>query len=255
MAGRQNRGNELYDFLLRSFTILLLALSLFISLGAAGFMLVYAYVAPQLPPPEELARRAVAFSSTKIYDREGRLLYEFIPPGGGRRTVVPLSSISPYVIMATVATEDARFFQHQGVDPIAVIRALWQDIVAGEAVSGASTIPQQLVRNLLLPQEERSQRTLKRKVKEAILAAEISRRYSKETILELYLNEIFYGNMAYGIEAAAQTYFGKHASELTLAEASFLAGLPQAPARYDPYTNFQAARARQADVLLSLIHI
>ncbi len=130
MAGRQNRGDELYDFLLRSFTILLLALSLFISLGAAGFMLVYAYVAPQLPPPEELARRAVAFSSTKIYDREGRLLYEFIPPGGGRRTVVPLSSISPYVIMATVATEDARFFQHQGVDPIAVIRALWQDIVA-----------------------------------------------------------------------------------------------------------------------------
>ncbi len=251
MAGKKKGGIQSLFFW---FSItLLLSLSLLISVGAAGAVLAYAYVAPQLPPPEELAHRAVSFSSSKIYDREGRLLYEVIPPGGGRRTVVPLSSISPYLIMATVATEDARFFQHQGVDPIAILRALWQDIKAGEAVSGASTIPQQLVRNLLLPPEEKSQRTLKRKIKEAILAAEISRRYSKETILELYLNEIYYGNMAYGAEAAAQTYFGKHASELNLAEASFLAGLPQAPALYDPYTNFQAAKARQADVLRLMV--
>lgn len=247
------RERKPYALLLWALIVSFLVSSLFISVGAAGAVLVYAYVAPQLPPPEELAQRAVAFSSSKIYDREGRLLYEVIPPGGGRRTTVPLSSISPYLIMATVATEDARFFQHRGVDPIAILRALWQDIKAGKAVSGASTIPQQLVRNLLLPPEEKSQRTLKRKVKEAILAAEISRRYSKETILELYLNEIYYGNMAYGAEAAAQTYFGKHASELTLAEASFLAGLPQAPATYDPYTNFKAAKARQADVLRLMV--
>ncbi len=253
MAGKQTKGNGFHSLLFWLATIMLLAVSLLVSLGAAGAVLVYAYVAPQLPPPEELAKRAVAFSSTKIYDREGRLLYEVIPPGGGKRTVVPLGSISPYVIMATVATEDARFFQHGGVDPIAILRALWQDIRAKEIVSGASTIPQQLVRNLLLPPEEKGQRTLKRKIKEAILAAEITRRYSKETILELYLNEIYYGNMAYGIEAAAQTYFGKSAAELTLAEASFLAGLPQAPARYDPYTNFRAAKARQAEVLRLMV--
>jgi len=247
------KKSKLSSFFFWLLTLTLLAVGLLISLTAAGAVLVYAYVAPQLPPPEELAKRAVAFSSTKIYDREGRLLYEVIPPGGGKRTVVPLSSISPYLILATVATEDARFFQHQGVDPIAILRALWQDIKAGQAVSGASTIPQQLVRNLLLPPQERAQRTLKRKIKEAILAAEITRRYSKETILELYLNEIYYGNLAYGAEAAAQTYFGKHASELTLAEASFLAGLPQAPARYDPFTNFQAAKARQADVLRLMV--
>ncbi|RLC75014.1 MAG: penicillin-binding protein, partial [Chloroflexi bacterium] len=242
-------GLAVVRFLLLASLLMLLALLVTI----VGGTMAYAYVASRLPSPDELYARAIPFASTKIYDRNGNLLYEVIPPQGGRRTIVPLNRISPYVIMATIATEDARFYEHPGVDPIGILRALWQDIRAREMVSGASTIPQQLVRNVLLPPEEKSQRTLKRKIKEAILAAEITRRYSKDAILELYLNEIYYGHLAYGIEAAAETYFGKHAAELTLAEAALLAGLPQAPARYDPFVNFQAAKARQADVLRLMV--
>ena len=139
---------------------------------------------------------------------------------------------------------------HLRFDPWALIRALWVNYRTDGQGGGASTITQQLARALLLSPEERAQRTYLRKAREIILATEITRRYTKDEILELYLNEIYYGNLAYGIEAAAETYFGKTANQLTLAEASFLAGLPQSPAVYDIYTNREVTLSRQQQVLV-----
>jgi 1A family penicillin-binding protein len=215
-----------------------------------GFGLIaYANIALRLPAPDELGTRSATFVSTKIYDRQGGLLYELFDPQWGRRTKVPLERISPYLIQATIATEDKYFYQHPGFDPLGIARAIWYAINEKEVVSGASTITQQVARNVLLSPAERSQRTLSRKIREAILAAEITRRYPKDTILEIYLNDIWYGNLAYGIEAAAETYFGKPADQLSLAEAALLAGLPQSPPLHDPYTNPDDAKARQAVVL------
>jgi 1A family penicillin-binding protein len=216
-----------------------------ICLMAAG----YAAIAADLPAPEALQGRSASFMSTRIYDRNGNLLHEILDPGGGRRILVPYNEISPHLINATVATEDERFWQHPGVDPIAFIRAVYYNLSERRIVSGFSSIPQQLVRLVLLSPEERTQQTVSRKIREAVLASEVSRRYTKQEILEIYLNEINYGNLAYGIEAAAETYFGKSAGELDLAEAAFLAGLPQAPAYWDPYTNPEGAKRRQGVVL------
>ncbi len=235
---------------LAAVTILGLALViLIVAVGVVG----YVWVASQLPPAEELRARSFQFATTQILDREGNLLWEIIDPTGGRRTTVTLDQISPDLINATVATEDRFFYSNVGVDPIAVARAIYYNVTEGEIVSGASTITQQLARNVLLTPEERTEQSFTRKVKEAILAVEINRQYSKQQILEIYLNQIYYGNMAYGIEAAAETYFGKHAKELTLPEASMLAGLPQSPAIHDPYTNPEGATARQADVLRLMV--
>ncbi|MGC8880172.1 MAG: penicillin-binding protein 1C [Anaerolineae bacterium] len=209
----------------------------------------YFYVATQLPSPEELEQRGFRFASSQIYDREGNLLWELMDPHGGRRTWVPLQRISRYAIAATIATEDRFFYANVGVDPTAVIRALYYALSEGEVVSGGSTITQQLVRNVLLSPEERSQKTLRRKLREAVLAIEVARRYPKDKILEIYLNQIYYGNLAYGVEAAAQTYFGKSAADLNLAEAALLAGLPQAPAVYDPIVYPERAKKRQQIVL------
>ena len=209
--------------------LLLVALLLFLFAVA---MLAYASIARELPLPGELETRTASFATTQIYDRQGNLLNEIFDPLSGRRTRVPLDQISPPLIQATIATEDANFYQHRGVDPIALLRIIYHAVREQEII-GASTIPQQLVKLTFLSPE----RTLERKLKEGILAAEITRRYPKDAILELYLNEIPYGNLAVGIEAAAQTYFSKPASDLTLAEAALLAGLPQAPSYYDPYSN------------------
>ena len=133
------------------------------------------------------------------------------------------------------------------------MRAFWQNITSGETVSGASTITQQLARALLFTPEERSQHTYMRKVREALLAAEIERRYSKDQILELYLNEIYYGNLSYGVEAASETYFSIPASQLTLAEAAFLAGLPQAPSVYDIYSNRDVTMMRFQNVVMGML--
>ncbi|MBC7260222.1 MAG: PBP1A family penicillin-binding protein [Chloroflexi bacterium] len=224
------------------------AVALFFAALAVGVVL-YARIARNLPPPEELRARSATFLSTKIYDRNGGLLYEIFDPYGGKRTLVPLSQISPYVRNATIATEDANFYRHPGFDPLSVLRALWYDVTERRIVSGGSTITQQLVKTLFLTPEV----SLKRKITEAVLAAEITRRYSKDEILEIYLNEINYGNLAYGIEAAAETYFGKTAAALDLAESAFLAGLPQAPALYDPYAHFDAAKKRQRVVLQLMV--
>jgi len=200
------------------------------------------------PAPSSPYARALA-DSTKIYDRHGRLLYEVTLPQEGTHTYLYLDEISPTLRQATVATEDASFYSNPGFDVLALGRALVQNVRAGEVVTGGSTITQQLVRNLYLTPEERSSQSIQRKVRETILAFRLTRHLSKDKILELYLNQVYYGNLAYGVEAAAQTYFGKSARNLDLAEASLLAGLPQSPVGHDPLANLPAAKARQADVL------
>jgi len=217
----------------------------------AGSIALYQYyaIARTLPNIDELRQRAAQFETTRIFDRNGNLLYEILDPNAGRRTYVSLDKISPYMIAAIIATEDRDFYINAGYDPIAIVRAFWQNYTSGDVVSGASTITQQLARSLLFTPEERSQRSYRRKLREAILASEITRRYSKDEILELYLNEIYYGNLAYGVEAASQTYFSTSAGNLNLMQASFLAGLPQAPSVYDVYTNHDAAIKRTEQVL------
>ncbi|MCJ7824402.1 MAG: transglycosylase domain-containing protein, partial [Anaerolineales bacterium] len=181
------------------------------------------------------------------------MLYEILDPQAGRRTYVPFEQISPYMVAGIIATEDSQFYSHPGFDLRAILRAVWQNYAQGEIVSGASTITQQIARNLLFSPEERSRRTPLRKTREVLLAAEITRRYSKEEILELYLNQHYFGNLAYGVEAAAETYFNSSADKLTLAQASFLAGLVQAPSVYDIYNNRDATLARHRQVLTLLV--
>ncbi len=214
-------------------------------LALAGAIVVYAYYAVQLPSPQELRQRATAFKSTKIYDRNGHLLFEVFDPLGGRRTLVRRQEMPDILVAAVISTEDATFYTNPGWNPLSIVRALYANLKEGEVVQGGSTITQQLVKNLYLSKE----RTLARKIQEAILATEITRRYTKDEILELYLNEVYFGNLAYGIEAASETYFAKPVSQLTLPEAALLAGLIQSPALYDPYTNPEAARDRREVVL------
>lgn len=237
--------------------ILLFAAIMFLLLmmGAAAFA-IYKYfdIARTLPAVDELQNRASQFETTRILDRNGNILYEIVDPNAGKRTYVPLERISPYLIAATIATEDKEYYNHPGFDLLALGRALYTNYTSGEIVSGASTITQQLARMLLLT-DERFEQSYERKAREIILAAEITRRYTKEQVLELYLNEIFYGNFAYGIEAAAETYFNTTAADLTLWQSSFLAGLPQAPAVYDIYTNREATLNRNKTVLLLMYQL
>jgi len=223
----------------------------------AGSFAVYKYfsIAQDLPDVEDLRLRASQFETTRILDREGNVLYEILDPNAGRRTYVSLDKVSPYLVAATIATEDKEFYNHPGYDPVAIARALFQNYTSQEIVSGASTITQQLARTLLFTPSERTETTYERKSREIILAAEITRRYSKDEILELYLNESFYGNRSYGIEAASETYFNKTADKLNLAEASFLAGLPQAPAIHDIFTNREETLRRHQQVLLLMYQI
>jgi 1A family penicillin-binding protein len=234
------------------FNLFLIAVLVFAGLaliGLAAAFFAYSGVAGVLPSPQELQDRANTFKSTAIYDRQGGLLYEIFPNDAGRRILVPLASISPNLINAVLATEDPNFYRHPGVDPAGVARALYYALRRDSRLPGGSGIPQQLVKLTYLSADK----TLSRKLKEAVLAIEISRRYDKDKVLEIYLNHIFYGNLAYGAEAAAQTYFAKPARDLSLAEASLIAGIAQYPALYDPYTNWQAARNRQGDVLRLMV--
>ena len=206
----------------------------------------YRYYSQDLPDPAALATHH-PFETTRIFARDGQtLLYELFD--GGQRTVISLSDIPWSLQAATVAAEDARFFTNPGVDLRGIIRAIYLNR-EGQVLSGGSTITQQLVRNVLLPVEERGQQSYRRKIREAILAFRISREFSKDQILAMYLNEVYYGNMAYGIEAAAQSYFGHSARELTLPQAALLAGLPQSPTNLNPFLYPAAAKARQKAVL------
>lgn len=213
-------------------------------LAALAFLLIYRHYSSELPDPSQIGRYRPA-ETGYIYARDGSILYELVDPQSGRRTVVPFERIPRVLVDATVAVEDAGFWTNPGVDMRGILRALILNYQAGEVVSGGSTITQQLVRNVLLPPEERTVITFERKLREAILAVEVSRRYSKEQILGMYLNEVYYGNQAYGVEAAAQSYFGKSVWDLSPAEATLLAGLPQSPTILNPLHNLAGAKQRQ----------
>lgn len=225
--------------------VAVLGVALVIGTAVAG----YAYFSRDLPDLRQF--EAKPFGTTRIFDRNGRLLHEVSDPDLGWRTNIRLNQVSPFALKATLAAEDPTFYTNAGVDPTAVLRAALINY-NGEGRSGGSTITQQLVR-ALYPQSIGTNPTLKRKAREAIVAVRFAREYKKDEVLNLYLNEIYYGNRSYGIEAAAQSYFNKRASELDLAEASMLAGLPQLPSFYDPRYNFAEAKLRQQYVLDQMI--
>ncbi len=230
------------------FGTIMLLLLLLIGSGIGLAAGLYFYYTRDLPSIENLAARADTFQTTEIYDRNGTLLYKIWDQG--KRTYKRLNEISPYVISATLAVEDPTFYSNQGVDALAIVRAAYIN-ATGKGSSGGSTITQQLVRRVLLP--EGDQQTLSRKIREATLALRLTQQYSKNDILEIYLNQIYYGNLSYGIEAASETYFNRPVNQLNLAQAALLAGLPQAPTDYDPTLHFDVAKKRQAIVLDQMV--
>lgn len=205
------------------------------------FGVVFPIFALGLPSPDKLARRD-GFS-TKIYDRGGELLYDVFT--NQRRSPVKLDDVPLYLRQATIAIEDKNFYKHEGFDPTGILRAAW-NIVIHRKFQGGSTLTQQLAKNVLLS----SERTLTRKIREFILAIQIERKYSKDEILQMYLNEVPYGGTAWGVEAAADSYFGKPVKELTLVEAAILAGLPQRPTAYSPYGSDPQAYVGRAEQVL-----
>jgi penicillin-binding protein 1C len=208
----------------------------------------YFWLFGDLPKTESLPQH-LATPSIRITDRHGQVLYDALPVEGGRHTPVPLKSIPLALQQATIATEDHHFYSNPGIDLQGVLRSIWINLRGGETLAGGSTITQQVARNLLLGSEERFERSIRRKIREAVLAWQLTRQLSKDEILGLYLNQIYYGGFAYGVEAAAQTFFAKPVSELDLAECALLAGLPQSPALYNPLVEPQAAKDRQLIVL------
>lgn len=207
----------------------------------------FAYYAKDLPSPDELIEREVS-QTTKIYDRTGEtVLYEI--HGEENRTIVELDQIPEDVREATIAVEDQDFYNHHGFDVVGILRSVFTNVREGERASGGSTITQQLVKNAILTNEK----TYERKIKELILSLEIERKFSKDEILQLYLNEIPYGSNAYGIESAARTFYGKSASELTLAESAYLASLPKAPTFYSPYGSHTEELDARMETVLDLM--
>ncbi len=218
-----------------------------VALLAAG--LAWALLFADLPPVRAVEERSVRPTS-RILDRNGRLLYEVIDPQAGKQLSLAIDTLPQACIDATLATEDQRFYQHPGVDVIAIGRALWQNLRArGDIVSGGSTITQQVARTLLLEPEERYIQSVRRKLREAYLALKLEARYSKDEILALYLNQTYYGHFAFGMEAAAQIFFAKPAAQLARGECALLAGLVQYPTGYDPLAQPEVAKARQQTVL------
>lgn len=209
-------------------------------IGVVFVVGLFAYFYKDLPSPGKVNERFVV-ESTKIYDRTGQhLLYEI--HGEEKRTLIPFSEMPDSVKYATIALEDKDFYTHSGIKFVSIARAALADIFQGSAAQGGSTITQQFVKNSILTREK----TFTRKIKEVILSIELEQKFTKNAILEMYLNEIPYGSNAYGIEAASLTYFGKNAKDLTLDEAALLAVLPKAPTYYSPYgSNLEDLKARQ----------
>ena len=211
------------------------------ALGLATFAGTWAFFAKDLPTLETLADYQPP-TVTVVYGHNGELLGEIYEQ---RRYVVPLEDMPDHLPSAFIASEDANFWNHKGVDPMGIARAFIVNVQEGGMSQGASTITQQVSRNFLLTSEKK----ISRKIKEAILATRVEEAFDKEHILHLYLNEIYLGSGAYGVEAAARIYFDKHVQDLTLAESALLAGLPQRPSDYSPHRNWDKAKARQTYVL------
>lgn len=229
-----------YHFFATLFALLLTGLIL------GGAYLTYDTAFKDLPPVTQMRQRKQPLT-TKILDRNGKLLYSIYKDQN--RTLVPLSKVPPSMIQATIAIEDREFYTHHGLSFKGIARAIKVNS-EGERIQGGSTITQQLVKMTLLTPEK----TLKRKIREAILSFLVERTYTKEEILEMYLNETPYGGSTYGVEEAAQRYFGKSAQRLNLAESAFLAGLPQSPSLYSPFgSSPELAYARQREVLRRMV--
>lgn len=226
-----------------------LTVVVFLILGifaVSGFFIWAATI--QIPDFSLFESRKVS-QSTKIYDRTGKILLYDVHKDV-RRRVVAFDAINPYIKNATVAIEDEQFYQHHGIKPTAILRAVWVNLKNGQYSQGGSTITQQVIKNSLLSQEK----TLTRKLKEWILALKIERIMTKEQILTLYLNDSPYGGNIYGIEEASMTFFGKHASDVSLVESAYLAALPQAPTLYSPYgSNINKLESRKNTVLKKML--
>lgn len=237
--------------------LLLASLLVVLVIGGVGVATtygVYTTYAAQLPDASVIEEQQDEFETVRIYDRTGEyLLYESIDPRPfrGDRRYVALPEMSPWVYQAAVALEDRNFWDNPGINARGLLRAFVSNLQGG-AVQGGSSITQQLIKNIIISPEERAQQSYARKIKEVILAMEVTRRYSKEKILEWYLNYNSYGNLAYGVEAASQVYFGKSSQELSLAEAAMLAPIPQFPA-LNPINNPDDAKERQELALQALV--
>lgn len=213
----------------------------FIALILLSFV-AFGIFATTIPSPDKLTNRSID-QSTKIYDRNGELLYDIY--GNQNRTLVQLDEIPDNLKKATVSIEDKNFYRHRGFDAFGILRSVWEIATTRHLVSG-STLTQQLVKNALLSSEQ----TITRKVKEIVLSIEIENKYSKDQILQIYLNEIPYGGTAWGAEAAANLYFGKHVKDLNLEECAIIAGLPQSPTRYSPFGSNPKAYISRTDAVL-----
>ncbi|PJA37727.1 penicillin-binding protein [candidate division WWE3 bacterium CG_4_8_14_3_um_filter_42_11] len=223
------------------YTLARLFFVLFI-LGILSFAGIVIWYSKEIPSPYKLTNREIA-QSTRIYDRNNKLLYEIY--GDENRSLVNLGDVSQYMINATLAAEDPTFYKHQGIDIKGIARSFFKNLT-NQGLYGGSTITQQLVKNTLLTPE----RTITRKIKELILTIQIERRYNKDEILQMYLNEVPYGGQSYGVKAAANTYFGKEPKDLSLVEAALLAGLTQSPSYYSPFGAYpENAKGRQEYVL------
>ena len=258
LATRERRAARRGISVRRVVTVLLLiAVSTTLAVTAAlfaGAIFAWNYFSEDLPALDSV--EASQFQTTRIYDRNGVLLYEVNDPLTGFRTYSPLDEITgggenDYLVDATVAAEDRTFWDNMGIDPVAIARGVIINLT-GNGSSGASTITQQLARQLY-PETIGFERNYFRKMREAIVAMQLTDAYPKETIIEMYLNSVYYGNRAYGIDAAARSYFDKDPAQLTLAEAALLAGLPQRPSVYDPTVNMAAAKVRQRYVLDQMV--
>lgn len=224
------------------FSFILVVFSLVLGIG------VFLYAAKDVPSPETIVSRRIS-ESTKIYDRTGNhVLYDI--HGEEKRTIISWENIPENVKSATLASEDDDFYAHQGLDFKGIIRALWRNLSTLDITQGGSTITQQLIKNALLGQGQTYRQKITRKIREAVLSIEIERRFSKDQIFWMYLNQIPYGSNSYGIESASQTFFGKPAKELSLPEAALLAALPKAPTYYSPYGNHLEELLERKDYIL-----
>jgi penicillin-binding protein 1A len=202
--------------------------ALSLTLLTGGILIIW-LASLRVPDLRSFEQRSIP-KSTQIYDRTGKiLLYDF--HGDVKRIEIPSSEMSSYVKSATVAIEDAQFYTNKGFRPLSFLRAALVNLTTGKFTQGGSTITQQVVKNAILTQEK----TVVRKLKEIVLALKVDRQLSKDEILQIYLNEAPYGGTIYGVEMAAETYFGKKAADLTLAESAYLAAIPQSPSRYSPF--------------------
>ncbi len=238
----KTRKSNFFERIIKiSITAMMISITALMVFGVAF----YFYFTHDLPSIENLKNYKPS-TITKIFSEEGEVIGEFFYE---KREVVSLDRVPNYLIQAFVSGEDSRFFQHKGLDYLAILRALFRNIFSGEIVQGGSTITQQVVKSLLLSPEKK----FARKIREAILAYRIEKYLSKEEILFLYLNQIYLGHGAYGISAAADNYFGKTIEELNIAESALLAGLPQAPSKNSPYQHPQQAKKRQLYILNRMV--